>query len=170
MAYSQLWSRIGPEKANEILGSVQKTHKKMYGTALELLAPRMKLRAVKVMEMPKSERQKIWSGLLAHPEMEPLNLNLFSEWLGSTQNVMICEWLKILDIPHDAKGFIGTYPACPGKDALRAALDRLLESHPPSHVLIYLMVFNQAPEARWQPLYDLITAEARFPLAPMPEV
>jgi hypothetical protein len=166
MSLSTLWPRIGPDLAHEILAAVQKSHKKMYGTALEVLAPRMKLRPAKVLEMPKAERHAAWAVLLAHPQMDPLSQTLLGEWLAQTRRPMMEAWLDTLGIAHDGRGFLKTYPPCPEEGPLRAAFERLLAAHPPADVLVYLAVFNAAPEARWPLLAGWLDTDPRLPLRP----
>lgn len=170
MICSQLWTRISPERANEILSSVQSTHKKMYRTMLEVLSPHLKKRVVILLETPKAERHESCRQMLARPQFEPLSVNLFTEWLGTVATPMINAWLDHLGVEHDARGFVKVFPeTVPDKKLLKAGMDKLLAAYPDDEVMVYLHVFQQTREIQWEPLMELLAAEVRFPLAPMPE-
>src|SRR5471030_2470304 len=68
-----LWPLLPATLANEILLSVQKSNKKLYRTALEVMAPRMGVRVPILIEMPKTQRHAVWIQILARPEMEVLS-------------------------------------------------------------------------------------------------
>ena len=75
----------------------------------------------------------------------------------------------MLDIPHDGRGFLETFPPAPEKARLKECMDKLIDRFPPAHVMIYLTVFNLAVDARWASLDELLAAEGRFPIPPLPQ-
>ncbi|MCE0497731.1 MAG: hypothetical protein LV481_07280, partial [Methylacidiphilales bacterium] len=85
-----LWPTLPPPLALDILLSVQKSNKKLYRTAVEIMAPRMGVRVPTLLELPKVQRHTAWISILARPEMEVLSFNLLSTWLIETQRPMLC--------------------------------------------------------------------------------
>lgn len=168
MALGEIWRRIGPAKAHEILASVQKSNKKLYTTAVEVLAPRLKLRPVKILEMPKAERHAAWTAFLAHPQYDPLTQNLVAEWLAQHQAGLMADWLDALGAPHNGRGVVQDYPPCPPSAVLTDALDAVLAAHAAEDVLVYLSAFNAAPETRWPELDAMLATDPRLPLPPLP--
>jgi len=168
MKLHTLWALLDEDLANEILGLVQKSNKKLYTTAVDLLCRPMKMRAVKVLEMPRKERHRTWAGLLGDPALEPLSLNLFGEWLMGSQREMLVEWTEALGMEHDGKGFVKKFPPSPPREKLEQAVGRMLDSFPPANVLIHLMVFNK--DAGWPDLEAVITADARLTVMKMREL
>jgi hypothetical protein len=159
-----LWPLLPPALANEILLSVQKTNKKLYRTALEVMAPRMGVRVPILIEMPKAQRHATWVQILGHPQMEVLSFNIVSTWLIETQTPMLCAWLDSLGIAHGPNGCADEFPEEPGADAIKKGVDTLLEKFDPTLVAIYLRAFNCIDETRWAALDELISSEPRLAL------
>jgi hypothetical protein len=157
-----LWATLPPALVNEILCSVQKSNKKLYRTALELMAPRMGMRVPILMETPKTERHATWARILARPEMEVLSFNLLSTWLVETQTPMLCAWLDALGIEHGDNGCADTFPPEPPAGQLRAAVESLLAKFDPVLVGVYLRSFNQIDETQWPVLDDILRSEPRL--------
>src|SRR5271163_1801604 len=133
-----LWPTLSPEFANEILLSVQKTNKKLYRTAVEVMAPRMGVRIPILLEMPKTQRHATWIQILSRPEMEVLSFNIFSSWLIDTQRPMLCAWLDALGIEHADNGCADTFPPQPDAAKLKKGVELLLEKFDPVIVGVYL--------------------------------
>jgi hypothetical protein len=164
-----IWPTLPPELANEILVSVQKTNKKLYRTALEVMAPRMGIRVPILVEMPKAQRHATWTHILGRPEMEVLSFNLLSTWLIDTQTPMLCAWLDSLGIEHAENGCADTFPPQPEAAKLKKGVDGLLAKFDPTIVGIYLRSFNQIDETRWPALDEILNNDPRLlPKAPAP--
>jgi len=162
-----LWRTLPPALANEILCSVQKSNKKLYRTALELMAPRMGIRVPILLEQPKAERHATWARILSRPEMEVLSFNLLSTWLIESQAPMLCAWLDALGIAHGGNGCADHFPPEPPAATLRTAVDTLLAKFDPVLVGVYLRSFNQIDETQWPALDEILTNDPRLqPAAP----
>ena len=162
-----IWSTLPPQLANDILLSVQKANKKLYRTALEVMAPRMGIRVPKLIEMPKAQRHGIWIQILARPEMEVLSFNILSAWLIDAQRPMLCAWLDALGIEHGDNGCADTFPPQPDVEALKKGVDLLLQQFDPQTVGVYLRTFNQIDETQWPALDEILHTDMR--LYPKPE-
>ena len=162
-----LWPTRPPQLANDNLLTVQKGNKKLYRTALEVMAPRMGIRVPILLEMPKTQRHATWIQILARPEMEVLSFNLLSAWLIESQRPMLCAWLDSLGIEHGENGCADTFPAEPSAAALKKGVDVLLEKFDSQIVGVYLRTFNQIDETRWTALDEILTTDPRLqPKAP----
>ena len=157
-----IWSSAPPQLANEILLSVQKSNKKLYRTALEVMAPRMGIRVPILIEMPKVQRHATWIQILARPEMEVLSFNIISTWLIDSQRPMLCAWLDSLGIEHGENGCADTFPPQPNAALLKKGVDLLLKQFDPQIVSIYLRCFNQIDETQWTALDEIIHNEPRL--------
>ncbi len=162
-----LWSQISPVLANDILLHTQKNNKKLYRTAVDIVAPNIGLRSVKVMEMPKLERHAAFTQLLSRPQLEALSFNILSTWLVDTQVPMLCAWLDSLGIAHDEIGCANSFEPVPDKAALQKAIDGLLKGFDPVHVAIYLNAFNEIDEVHWPALGELLASDARLNIQPV---
>jgi hypothetical protein len=159
-----LWLAVPLPLANEILLSVQKTNKKLYRTAVEVMAPRMGVRVPILIEMPKAGRHATWIQILGRPEMEVLSFNLLSTWLIETQRPMLCAWLDALGIEHAENGCADSFPPQPGAATLKKGVDLLLEKFDPVLVTVYLHCFNQIDETRWPDLDKILRDDPRLQL------
>jgi len=157
-----LWTTLPPQLANDILLAVQKGNKKLYRTALEVMAPRMGIRVPTLVEMPKTQRHATWIQILGRPEMEVLGFNLFSTWLIETQRPMLCAWLDALGIEHGDNGCADTFPPQPDATVLKKGVDILLEKFDPQIVGVYLRAFNQIDETQWPALDEILRTEPRL--------
>jgi hypothetical protein len=159
-----LWPVLPAQLANEILLSVQKTNKKLYKTAVEVMAPRMGVRVPILIEMPKTQRHATWIQILARPEMEVLSFNLLSTWLIETQREMLCAWLDALGIAHGENGCADDFPPEPDAALLKKSVDVLLEKFDPTIVAIYLRTFNCIDETHWTALEEILKSDKRLEL------
>jgi hypothetical protein len=157
-----LWPTLSPQLANDILLAVQKANKKLYRTAVEVMAPRMGVRVPTLLEMPKAQRHATWIQILARPEMEVLSFNLLSAWLIDAQRPMLCMWLDSLGIEHGANGCADAFPPQPDAAALRNGVDVLLGQFDPQIVGVYLRTFNQIDETQWPVLDEILSSDPRL--------
>ena len=160
----QLWPVLPPELAHGILLSVQKGNKKLYRTAIEVMAPRMGVRVPTLMEMPKLQRHATWVQILGRPEMEVLSFNLFSAWLIEEQRPMLCAWLDTLGIEHGENGCADTFPPEPDAALIKKGVDTLLPQFGPLLTTVYLRCFNQIDETHWAALENLLVTDPRLQL------
>ncbi len=159
-----LWPLLPPALANEILLSVQKTNKKLYRTALEVMAPRMGVRVPLLIEMPKAQRHATWIQILGRPEMEVLSFNLLSTWLIETQTPMLCAWLDSLGIAHGENGCADEFPPQPEAALIKKGVAALLEKFDPTIVAVYLRAFNCIDETHWPALDEILASDPRLAL------
>lgn len=157
-----IWPTLPPQLANDILLAVQKGNKKLYRTAVEVMAPRMGIRVPTLLETPKAQRHATWIQILARPEMEVLSFNIFSAWLIEAQRPMLCAWLDALGIEHGDNGCADTFPPQPDAAALKKGVDVLLEKFDPQIVGVYLRTFNQIDETQWPALDEILLTEPRL--------
>jgi hypothetical protein len=157
-----IWPTLPPQLANDILLAVQKANKKLYRTAVEVMAPRMGVRVPILLEMPKAQRHATWIQILARPEMEVLGFNLLSSWLIESQRPMLCAWLDSLGIKHGANGCADNFPAQPDAAVLKKSVDLLLQKFDSRIVGVYLRAFNQIDETQWPALDEILRTEPRL--------
>ncbi len=159
-----IWPTLSPTLANDILLAVQKGNKKLYRTAVEVMAPRMGVRVPILIEMPKTQRHATWIRILGRPEMEVLSFNIFSTWLIETQTPLLCAWLDSLGIEHADNGCADTFPPEPAATLLKKGVDTLLKSFDPQIVSVYLRCFNQIDETQWPALDEIVKNDPRLEL------
>jgi hypothetical protein len=161
-----IWPTLPPQLANDILLSVQKSNKKLYRTAVEVMAPRMGIRVPTLLETPKAQRHATWIQILARPDMEVLSFNLLSTWLIDSQRPMLCAWLDALGIEHGENGCADRFPPEPDAAKLGKAVHTLLEKFDPQIIGVYLRTFNQIDETQWPALDEILRTDKRLQAKP----
>jgi hypothetical protein len=159
-----IWPTLSPQLANDILLAVQKGNKKLYRTAVEVMAPRMGVRVPTLLETPKAQRHEAWIRILARPEMEVLSFNLLSTWLIENHRPMLCAWLDALGIEHGANGCADNFPPQPDAAVLKKSVNLLLQKFDSRIVGVYLRTFNQIDETQWPVLDEILSTEPRLQL------
>ncbi len=163
MQAHELFSKMSPALAAEILGHAQETAKPTFRVAVETLASQQRLRAVFVERKPKPERYAWLARALGRPAGNLIAVNLLQAWLVGAQAPMLADFCDALGIPHDGKGSITDVPPCPGPEVVRAAVDALLEKgHAPERVAIYLHCFLGMDPAAWAPLAAVLDQDERL--------
>jgi hypothetical protein len=157
-----IWPTLPPQLANDILLAVQKGNKKLYRTAVEIMAPRMGVRVPTLLEMPKAQRHATWIQILARPEMEVLSFNLLSSWLIESQRPMLCAWLDALGIEHGENGCADNFPPQPDVAVIKKAVGVLVEKFDPQIVGVYLRTFNEIDETQWPILDEILRTDTRL--------
>jgi hypothetical protein len=157
-----LWPTLPPQLANDILLAVQKGNKKLYRTAVEVMAPRMGIRVPTLLEMPKAQRHATWIQILARPEMEVLSFNILSAWLIESQRPMLCAWLDALGIEHGENGCADNFPPQPDAAAIKKGVNLLLGKFDSQIVSVYLRTFNQIDETQWPALEEILRNDPRL--------
>jgi hypothetical protein len=161
-----IWPTLPPSLANDILLAVQKGNKKLYRTAVEVMAPRMGIRVPTLLEMPKAQRHATWIQILSRPEMEVLSFNILSAWLIESQRPMLCAWLDALGIEHGDNGCADSFPPQPDAALLKKGVDVLLTKFNPQIVGVYLRTFNQIDETQWPALDEILRTDKRLQAKP----
>ena len=163
MQTHELFSKMSPALAAEVLAHVRATAKPTFRVAVETLAGQQRLRAVFVERKPPAERAAWMARALSRPTNDLIAGNLLQAWLVGAQAPMLADFCDALGIPHDGKGSITDVPPCPGPEVVRAAVDALLEKgHAPERVAIYLHCFLGMDPAAWAPLAAVLDQDERL--------
>ena len=165
MPMHELFSKMSPALAAEVLSHVQATAKPTFRVAVETLAGQQRLRAVFIERKPKAERYAWMARALGRPTNDLIAGNLLQAWLVGAQAPMLADFCDALGIPHDGQGSIRDVPPCPGPGVVRAAVDTLLDKgHAPERVAAYLHCFLGMDPAGWAPLETLLREDPRLHL------
>jgi hypothetical protein len=141
--------------------AVQKTNKKLYRTAVEVMAPRM--------GVPRADPDRDAEGRASrHLDSNPgtardgsAELQSFSTWLIETQRPMLCAWLDALGIEHAENGCADVFPPQPEAAKLKKGVDLLLGQFDPAMVTFTCAASTNRRDAVARPGQDF----ARRPAA-----
>ena len=164
MNASELFPRLSPALAAQVLGHLQTAEKPAYQMAISTLAGQRKLRPVFVERKPREERYAWLQTALGRPQAEPIAANVIQMWLMGTQGAMLCDFLDALGIAHDANGGIETLPPAPPAERVQAAVDTLCAKYPRENVAVYLHSFQMMDIAGWSSLGKILEGDERMRL------
>ncbi len=164
MHASEIFAQLSPTLAGQVLTHLQESDKPAYRMAIQTLAAQRKLRPVFVERKPRPERHAWMQAALSKPASDQIAVNFLQLWLMGAQSAMLCDFLDSLGIAHEENGAIDQLPPCPPAPQLQAAIDALLEKHPPEAVAVYLHCFHAMDIAGWPALLEILEHDERLRL------
>jgi len=150
--------------ATDVLEFAFSMDKKLYRAALEAVAQARKLRPVFLERQPRVERNASMLSFLSRPALDVVADNLLRAWLLKKHTTVLTDFLDSLKIPHE-KGVVEDLPTTVDDALLTAAIEKLLQTHPPELVAVYLHAFNDMNEAQWQNLEARLREDPRLKLS-----
>jgi hypothetical protein len=167
MRSHEIFQRISPELAAEILGFLHGADKAIYKGIVQGLANQRRLRPVFIERKPRDERNSWIKAALGRPLGDALAGHAIQAWLLGAHKEMLCDFLDSLGIAHDADGTVDVIPPAPAKEELAAAVDTLLTKYPAETVAVYLHVFRDMDSAvQWPPLDEILAENTRLQFQP----
>ncbi len=165
MKAHELFKRMPPTLAVEIFSYLHRDQKPVYKAAIQGLANQRNLRGVFIERKPPQERYPWMQAALSRPLSDALASHLLQGWLLGSEKAMLNDFLDALEIAHDEDGTVEELPACPPKEKLSAAIEKLLAKYPAEKVAIYLHAFRDMDSAvQWPALNEILTEDARLAL------
>ena len=161
----EIFQKMSPTMAVEILNYVQKEQAPVFKSVVQTLASQRNLRSVFVERKPPAERYAWIKTTLGRKPSDILAAHLLQAWLLGAQKSMLCDFLDSLGIKHDEDGTVEQLPESPGPDDLRKAIDQLLMKYSPEKVAVYLHAFHDMDSSvTWQPLGEVLGEDERLKL------
>jgi hypothetical protein len=154
------------ETAGEVFQYLYDRDKPAYRACLQLLASRRRLRPVILERKPRAERHAWMRTELSRKANEDATTEILQTWMLGAHQAMVCQFLDSLGVPHNGSGLLDSLPADPGSDRLRAAIDQILQNHPPQAAAAYLHLFAEMDIADWPSLREILNQDSRLCLAP----
>jgi hypothetical protein len=152
----EVWNDLSPALNHEILETAYRLQKKLYRRVIDDLAPQLRMRPQRLLDMPKVERHALFQPLLALPLMDVLSQNLLLHWLAQEAHPLMATFLNELGIAHDGKGCVEEFPATVDPARLAKAVETLYASFPAEKVTLYLRTFDSVSGCQWPGLTDLV--------------
>lgn len=166
MKAHEIFRQMSPASATEIFTYLHKEEKPVSKAAIQGLANQRNLRAVFVERKPPEERHAWMKAALGRPVSDALASHLLQAWLLGANKEMLCDFLDALGISHAADGTVEELPACPPREQIEAAVDRLAAKYPSESVAIYLHAFcDMDGSVPWPALSEVLRDEPKLQFA-----
>lgn len=162
MNSTDIFDSLSDQEAEAVLSGVHAVCRPVYRAAAGMLATRARLRPVFIERKPRVERHQWMKQALAKPTNADIAEQLLQTWLLEGHRPMIIDFLESLSIPHDGEGLLETLPEEPSDEALKAAVNALLEKYDPLVVRIYLFIFAEIDPERWTRLPGILAEHPAF--------
>lgn len=161
----ELFQRMSPALATEILSYLQKEKTPVYKSVVPTLAAQRNLRPVFVERKPPAERYLWLKNALARKPNDALAAHLLQAWLIGSQRPMLCDFLGSSGVPHDDDGTVEKLPDSPPREELQRTIDQLLTKYPAEPLAVYLHAFHDMDdEPSWPPLGEILAEDERLRL------
>lgn len=137
----ELFAKMPPELALEIISAADNYDKPLYKELLSELAKVRRTRPVVIQRLSRNERHPWIVAMLSQPPAAHMAFRCVANWLLETQQQMLVQFLDDLGIAHDGKGAVDDVPEEPSRERLLSAVERLLLTFDRLKVAIYLHAF-----------------------------
>lgn len=165
MRSHEIFQRMSPALATEILTFLQREQKPVYKAAIQGLANQRNLRAVFIERKPPVERFPWMQTALGRSMSDSLASHLLQAWLFGANKQMLCDFLDGMEIKHDVDGTVDELPVAPSKEKIATAASSLLNKYPAEIVAVYLHAFRDMDSAvQWPALDEILAEEPRLKL------
>ncbi len=158
----EIFCQLAPAQAEPIFAYLLASDKDLYRATIESLAKQRNLRAVFVTRKTPAERHAWMRDVLSKKASSPICAHLLQTWLVGAHSNLLCDFLDSLSIAHDEKGTVENLPPAPDKEALRAAVEKLLAKYDRTLVAIYLQSFQALDDTGWTCLDELLAEDDRL--------
>ena len=157
----ELLGFMSPELANDILNYAFESDKPTYKAVLNGIAEARKVRPVFLERQSRTQRHALMVATLSRPGLDQVASSLIRAWLVKKQKAMLVDFLNALGIANN-EGVVDDLPKTVDDAKLKAAIEKILASHPPEVVAVYLNAFNDMNEASWANLNTMLEGDARL--------
>ncbi len=158
----ELFLKMGPDKARDILMYFRETERNLYKTAISTLAERKKLRPVFVLQKSVPEQIAWITRELSSKKSDGAAEQLLQVWLLQAKQAILVKFLDGLGIPHDGKGAVEDLPEKLDAEKLAPTIDALVAEFEPLEVAIYLHVFNAQTPTGWPEIAQALAEDPRL--------
>ena len=104
MTAHEIFSRITSSQSSGILTWIHDQEKPVYKATLETLAKQRHLRPVFLERKPRPERNAWMIEALGRKANNDVAAQVLQIWLIGAHSKLLCDFLDLLDIPHEANG------------------------------------------------------------------
>ena len=158
----ELFLKMGPDKAREILMYFRDTERNVYRNALFTLAQKRNLRPVFVQKKSVPEQVDWILKEVSQKRADAVAEQLLQMWLLQARQEMLVKFLDGVGIEHDGKGAVDDLPEALDAAKVSETVSDMLGQFDATEVAIYLHVFNAQTEKGWPELSAVLEQDTRL--------
>jgi hypothetical protein len=161
----EIIARLNPELSADLFTFLHGKERKLYQATIETLAKQRRFRPVFIERKQPAERNAWMKDALGRAANNAVAAHILQVWFVGGHKDVLCDFLDGLGIEHDENGTLEQLPPAPSKDALKKAIDALVEKHSPGIVTAYLQTFQALDDSGgWSTLEELLGEDERLKL------
>lgn len=161
----EIVARFSPALTEQLFAFLYDKERKLYRATIESLAKQRNFRPVFVEKMPAPKRHTWMKEQLGKVTNGAVAAHVLQIFFVGGHSALLCDFLDALGIKHDDNGTIEELPPAPDKEAVKKAVDAVMEKHDPALVTAYLHTFQALDDAGgWPSLEELLAEEERLKL------
>jgi hypothetical protein len=162
----EIYQALAPELVTQMLDWFRDHERAVYKNAVATLAQNRRLRPVFIQRKPLPQQYAWIQKTCSLNSCDTIGEHLLQAWFLAGHQPLLAAFCDAMGIPHDGKGSVqGDLPESLDAEKLDAAVDKLLESHDPRLVTLYLRVFNLQVPGGWPELTAKLENDERLKLA-----
>jgi len=165
MAPHEIFARMSPATATQLLSFLFEKEKPLYKASVEALAKQRNVRSVYIERKSREERFAWLQNALSRPAGGAVGAHLLQVWLIAAHAPLLCDFLDGLGISHDENGTVEDLPPSPPVEKIAPVVEALLGKYDRELVAIYLHAFQALDEnGGWSALGELLESDSRLHL------
>lgn len=147
--------------AGDILEHAYTHDRDLYRATLTAVANARKVRPLFLEKQPRKERHLGMVGYLSRPGLDLAAGTMLRGWLLKAHQSLLVDFLDGVGVAHK-DGVVDDLPETVDDAKLKATVDKLLATHAPDVVKVYLHSFNSMNESQWKNLEAILKDDARL--------
>lgn len=126
----QVFARMSPDRATELLERIRKSTPAAYTQALAAASAVMKARPRFVMKLPPDRRAQMVRRALARVAATSLAEEILAAYFLESRMELLSEWLDLLEIEHEEGSLKEEHPECPAEAVLAKTVETFRAAGP----------------------------------------
>lgn len=161
MQSHELFKTMPAELSQGIIQYLRDDERDVYKSVIASLAVQKKLRPVFISRRPLDKQIEWVISTLSSKLGNDVGEQVIQVYLMKAHNEMLCDFLNALEIEHE-EGAVDVLPEELDAEAVKTAVDGLLDKYPPPAVSLYMRVFQTQRPDGWPAIGELIENDARL--------
>lgn len=154
----QIFSRMSPERAVEILNAVQEGTPGVYTQAVATASATMRARPKFLMKQSREKRAHLVRQALSRVAASPIAEEVLAAYFLELRKELLVEWLDLVGLEHEEGVLQAESPPCPERSALEKAVASFRQGEGPADRELLLQAFAAQSAVDWPELEAILEA------------
>jgi len=152
----EVFARMTPERATELLGALLEEAPAVYTQAVAAASSVFKARPRFMMKQPQEKRAQMVRRALARVAASPLAEEVLAAYFLEVRRSLLVEWLDTVGVEHEDGALKSERPRCPDHAALEKAVASFRKEDQADDRELLLQAFAAQSAVQWPGLEELL--------------